>query len=263
MAMYDFSGKKGVVTAASAGIGKAVAQVLSTQGVELLISSGNDKRIQAAADDISSITGNPVHWQKCDLKKLGEVDSLKDKVVEKFGKLDFIVINYGDPKLDEFMKLEENDWNESINMFIGSTVKLVKGLVPHLNTPGGRIIFITSSTTRQARESFALSGALRAAVVNLGKILSLELAPGGLTVNSISQGFFNTDRLKGVLRRNASINGTSMEVELERIEKQVPVGRVGKPEEIGKLVAFLCSEDASYINGTNIPIDGGSTRYPY
>lgn len=263
MSMYDFSGKKGIVTAASAGIGKAVASVLSSQGAELLISSGNENRIRTAADEISQRTGNAVHFQKCNLKEPSEVESLRSGIINKLGKLDFIVINYGDPRLDSFLNLNDEDWNESINMFVGATVKLVKGLFPQLNLPGARIVFITSSTTRQAREGFALSGALRAAVVNLGKILSMELAPKGLTVNSISQGFFYTDRLKNVVARNAKINGTTEEVELEKIKKQVPVGRVGEPEEIGKLVSFLCSEDASYINGTNIPIDGGSTKYPY
>lgn len=263
MLMYDFSGKKGIVTAASAGIGRAVAKVLSEQGTELLISSGNLDRISKTAGEISGITGNKVHWQKCNLKDPSEVGAFKSKITEKFEKLDFIVINYGDPRLDEFMNLGEKDWSDSINMFIGATVNLVKGLVPHLTQQGGRIIFITSSTTRQAREGFSLSGALRAAVVNLGKILSLELAHRGLTVNSISQGYFNTARLTQVLERNAHSNGTTIELELKNIEKQVPVGRVGNPEEIGKLVSFLCSDDASYINGANIPIDGGSTRYPY
>lgn len=261
--MYDFSGKKGIVTAASAGIGKGVAKVLSAQGVELLISSSNPERVESSAEEVKQLTGTEIHWHKCDLKNPSDVIALKSAAIDKLGKLDFIILNYGDPKLDEFMKLDDKEWEDSINMFIGTTVKLVRGLVPHLRLPGARIIFITSSTTRQARERFALSGALRAAVVNLGKILSLELSPLGLTVNSISQGFFNTDRLKGVLEMNAKKNGTSIEVELKNIEKQVPVGRVGEPEEIGKLVSFLCSEDASYINGTNIPIDGGSTRYPY
>lgn len=261
--MYDFSGKKGIVTAASSGIGKGVANVLSSQGAEVFISSSNPEKVKSAADEINSKTGNKVYWKACNLKVSQEVDQLKSDIVDKLGHLDFIVLNYGDPKLDRFLNLEDKDWDESINMFIGTTVKLVRGLVPYLNLPGARIIFITSSTTRQSRENFALSGALRASVVNLGKILSLELAPMGLTVNSISQGFFNTQRLKSILERNAKANGTTVEIELKNIEKQVPVGRVGEPEEIGKLVSFLCSEDASYINGTNIPIDGGSTKYPY
>lgn len=261
--MYDLKGRKGIVTAASKGIGKAVAQELSKEGVELLISSSNPGQIEKTAAEISASTGTTVHWEKCDLKKISDVEKLIGNSLEKLGSLDYIIVNFGDPRLDEFINLSEEDWDTSINMFIKSTVALVKKLVPHMNTPGGRIIFITSSTTRQAKEGFALSGALRAAVVNLGKILSLELAPRGLTVNSISQGFFNTDRLKGVLERSARLNGSSVEVELEKMKKQVPVRRIGEPEEIGKLITFLCSSNASYINGTNIPIDGGVSRYPY
>lgn len=261
--MYDLKGRKGIVTAASKGIGMAVSQVLSREGVELLISSSNAEKIKETARTISTATGNPVHWEKCNLKEPKDVERLKERTLQQFGKLDYIIVNFGDPRLDDFLNLGDNDWNDAINMFIGTVVRLVRGLVPHMNPSGGRIIFITSSTTRQAKEGFALSGALRAAVVNLGKILSLELAPRGLTVNSISQGFFNTDRLKGVLERSARMHGTTVEEELEAIKKQIPVRRVGEPEEIGKLVAFLCSSDASYINGTNIPIDGGVTRYPY
>lgn len=261
--MYDLNGRKGIVTAASKGIGRAVARELSNEGVELLISSSNPGQIEKTAVEIESSTGTTVHWEKCDMRDPSDVERLIGKTLEVLGTLDYIIVNFGDPKLADFLKLEKDDWNDSINMFIGSTVSLVKSLVPHMSTQGGRIIFITSSTTRQAKEGFALSGALRAAVVNLGKILSLELAPMGLTVNSISQGFFNTDRLKKVLERNAEINGTTVELELEKMKKQVPVRRIGEPEEIGKLITFLCSSNASYINGTNIPIDGGVSRYPY
>lgn len=261
--MFDLSGKKGIVTAASSGIGAAVARVMSKSGVELLISSSNSGRVEKTAGSISKETGNSVSWEKCDMKKPEDVENLAEHAVSRLGKLDFLVINYGDPRLADFLDLEEKDWNESIQMFIGATVSLVRKLVPHMNSNGGRIVFITSMTTRQAYEGFSLSGSLRAAVVNLGKILSLELAPRGLTVNSISQGYFLTERLKGVLERNAKKNGTSPETELEAIKKEVPVRRIGEPEEIGYLVAFLCSDEASYINGANVPIDGGITTYPY
>lgn len=261
--MYGLEGRKGIVTAASTGIGRAVAEVLSREGVELMISSSNAEKIDAAARGIYQITGTPVHSMKCDLKVPAEVKSLAESSLEKMGSIDYIVINFGDPKLDQFLRLDEKDWSESINMFIGTTVTLIRSLVPRMTNTGGRIILITSMTTRQAVEGFALSGALRAAVVNLGKILSLELAPIGITVNSISQGYFNTNRLSGVLQRRARLNGTSVEEELEKMKSEVPVRRIGEPEEIGKLVSFLCSDDASYINGANIPIDGGVSRYPY
>ena len=261
--MSDLKGKVAVVTAASSGIGAAVSRVLSRDGVNLLVSSSNEDKIRATAERISAETKNRILWKKCNLIERAEVDALAEYAVDQYKEIDFLVINYGDPRLADFLQLTDSDWSESINMFIGSTVSLVRQLVPHMNKNGGRIIFITSMTTRQAYEGFSLSGSLRAAVVNLGKILSLELAPMGITVNSISQGYFLTERLKSVLERNSRKHGTTPEKELEEIKMQIPVRRIGDPEDIGHLVTFLCSDKASYINGANIPIDGGVTTYPY
>lgn len=261
--MYSHTGKTALVTAASSGIGAAVARVLAENGARLLISSSNERRIGATAEMISGDTGSQVLQKVCNLSNREHVNALADYAVREFHRLDYLVINYGDPRLAPFLELSEGDWDASIDMFIGSTVSLVRKIVPYMPEKGGRIIFITSMTTRQANPGFALSGSLRAAVVNLGKILSIELGPRGLTVNSISQGYFMTDRIRGVADRNARINGTNPEVELEALRSKVPVGRIGDPREIGHLVSFLCSGDASYINGANIPIDGGVSTYPY
>lgn len=260
--MYDLKGKRAVVTAASSGIGEAVARTLFQSGSDVLISSSNSERIADAAKRMSGESGRSVIWKTCDMKNPDESSALADYAVEKMGSVDFLIVNYGDPKLTAFMNLTDQDWNDSINMFINSTVRLVRKVVPSMKE-GGRVIFITSITTRQAAENFSLSGSLRAAVVNLGKILSLELAPRGITVNSISQGFFMTKRMENILHWNAERKGTSVEAELEVMRNQVPVKRIGKPEEIGYLVRFLCSSEAAYINGANIPIDGGRSLFPY
>lgn len=260
--MFDLGGKKALVTAASSGIGEAVAGALAGSGADVLISSSNSGRIADAAERISAKTGKKPAWKTCDMKKRGDADALAEFALERLGGIDFLIVNYGDPRLAPFLDLSLQDWDDSINMFVGSTASLVRRIAPVMS-PGGRIVFITSMTTRQAAKGFSLSGSLRAAVVNLGKIMSLELAPKGITVNSISQGYFQTKRLQGVLERNARINGTTVGEELEAMKSRVPLGRIGKPEEIGHLVCFLCSSEAGYINGANIPIDGGVSLYPY
>jgi 3-oxoacyl-[acyl-carrier protein] reductase len=261
--MDDLKGKKGIITAASSGIGQAVAKVLHDAGVELLISSSNREKIKVSAENIATGGDARIIWQKCDLTSKSDLHSIRQTVQKQFETLDYIIVNYGDPKISEFQKLTEEDWSTYMNMFIGSTTTLVRELLPLLQKPGGRIIFITSMTTRESYEGFSLSGSLRAAVVNLGKILSLELGPVGINVNSISQGYFLTDRLKAVLETNSTKNGTDIDTELQKIKEQIPLRRIGEPEEIGRLVAFLCSSASSYITGANIPIDGGITRYPY
>ena len=258
--MVQSNGKKALVTAASSGIGLATARVLAENGYSVIMSTSNEQKISGAAAQLKT-SGLDVHHTVFDMTT-GDTGHIVEHVKKQFGNIDALVVNFGDPKLAPFLELERSDWDKNDNMFIKSTIGLVRGLVP-LMGQGGRIVFITSLTTREAYKGFAISGALRAAVVNLGKTLSIELGPKGITVNSISQGYFMTPRMDHVLETNAARNGTTIEQEKEAIIKAIPLGRVGDPREIGHLVTFLCSGEASYITGANIPIDGGFTRYPY
>lgn len=258
--MFDIRGKKALITAASSGIGLAVASVLAKSGVSVAISSDREEKIRDAAQRMQK-DGLEIFPFKYDLISDSADDAVK-KAAGAIGEIQILVVNYGDPRLAQFLELTESDWDRNISMFIRATTALVRSAVS-LMSGWGRIIFITSMTTRQAYEGFAISGSLRAAIVNLGKTLSLELGNRGITVNSISQGYFLTERLEAVLEKSAARSGNDRESELKKIISEIPVGRIGKPEEIGYLVRFLCSDEASYITGANIPIDGGITRYPY
>ena len=170
-------------------------------------------------------------------------------------------MNYGDPRVDPFMDLNDSDWDYNIEMILKSTVRM-SGMCAEdmIKSRAGRIVYITSMTTKNPLPNFALSNSLRSAVVALGKTLSMELGRYNITVNSVSQGYFYTQRLKNIIEKRSASSGKKIEEVESELRAEIPLGRFGNPEEIGNLVAFLCSGLASYISGANIQIDGGAVK---
>ncbi len=260
--MKGLKNKVALVSAASSGIGKATAKVLSSYGSRVHIFSSNEERVKAASELISTETGMKVNYSVGDMSQVSDVKRVLKEVRDKTGPVDFLIINYGDPKVAPFLDISEEDWDRSINLILKSSIIMTKTILPEMRR-GGRVVFITSLTTKQPMENFAISSSLRSAVVSLSKVLSLELSARGINFNSISQGYFRTPRLEAIAKRNAENAGISVEKALLDMASKVPARRLGNPEEIGELVAFLCSEEASYINGTNIQIDGGLISFPF
>lgn len=261
--MIDLKGKVALVSAASSGIGKAIATVLAQNGCGVHIFSRDEDRIRSVAEDISKKTGSHVSYSAGDMTKIPDIKRIISETLIKAGSPDFLVINYGDPKIAPFLDLTEEDWSSAVNMILLSSVILARSFLPEMTKKRGRLVFVTSLTTKQPMENFALSASLRSAVVALSKVISLEYAGTGITSNSISQGYIMTPRLDAVAKKNSQALNISVSEAMERIKNSIPAKRVGYPEEIGHLVSFLCSEEASYINGTNIQIDGGLVRFPF
>jgi 3-oxoacyl-[acyl-carrier protein] reductase len=262
--MRGLEGKVAIVTAASSGIGKGIAKVLAAEGCKVHISSRDQQKLKKSAVEIKKETGREVEVTPCDLTNPEDVRKMFSDINKNEGKVDFLVINFGDPKVAPFLDITEEDWDSSVNMFLKSSVIMIKSILPGMISRGdGRVVFVTSLTTKQALENFSISASLRAAVVSLSKVLSIEYAQKGITFNSISQGYIMTPRLENIARRNAERMNVSIEQAYDAIRQGIPARRFGQPEEIGHLVSFLCSSDASYINGTNIQIDGGVVRFPF
>ena len=249
------------ITAASRGIGFAVAEEMARCSDQVIITSGNRENIEHAASVLQRHGARTIPVES-DMTSASSCEAFLEKI-ENAGRLDSLIFNFGDPRLADFTDLSLDDWDSSINMFLRTPIRILRETIPYLEKTQGSIVFITSMTTREAFRGFSISGSLRAALVNLSKTLSIELGPRGIRSNCISQGYFLTERLSGVVKRNAEITGNGQDKELKAISESIPLRRVGKPEEIGKLVRFLCSRDSSYITGTNIPIDGGLTGFPY
>lgn len=262
--MTGLSNKVALVSAASSGIGKAIAKVMAAEGCKVHIFSRDADKIRKSAEEIIKETGGQVKYSAGDMSNIHDVKRILSEVRKESGDIDFLIVNYGDPKVAPFMDISEEDWDISINMIVKSSVVMARDVVPTMTAKGhGRIVFVTSLTTKQPLENFAISASLRAAVVSLSKVISNEFAEKGLTSNSISQGYIMTPRLESIAEKNSKKFNITMEEAYTALKQGIPAKRFGKPEEIGYLVSFLCSDEASYINGTNIQIDGGVVRFPF
>jgi 3-oxoacyl-[acyl-carrier protein] reductase len=261
--MGILDGKVSLVSASSSGIGKAVAKVLASEGSKVHMFSSNRHKIADAAREIAGATGAVVNYSVGNMTVPSDVKRVMDEALKNTGNIDNLVVNYGDPKVAPFMEITDEDWDSSINMFLKGTIAMVRIVIPYMQAHGGRVVFITSMTTKSPLENFSISASLRSAVVSLSKVLSMEFASKGITFNSISQGYFMTPRLESIAERNSAKQGISKEEALQQIRDTIPSRRFGDPEEIGHLVSFLCSKEASYINGANIQIDGGVIRFPF
>ena len=259
----DLSGKVALVSASSSGIGRSTAKVLASDGCRMHIFSSNEDKISRAAGYIGAASGQQVNYSVGSLAVPSDVRRIIDEAKLKTGNIDCLIMNYGDPKVAPFLEISEEDWDFSINMILRSTITMVRGVLPYMLNHGGRVVFITSMTTKQPLQNFSISASLRSAVVSLSKVLSMEYASRGITFNSISQGYFQTPRLESIAKKNSKNLGISMDEAYQKIRDEIPAGRFGDPEEIGHLVSFLCSNDAAYINGANIQIDGGVIRFPF
>ncbi|MDZ7373318.1 MAG: SDR family oxidoreductase [candidate division KSB1 bacterium] len=254
-------GKVALVAAASKGLGRAAAEALAREGCNVAICSRDAARVKEAADAIRSRTGRDVLPVVADLTRTEDVERFVQAAVSRFGRLHIVVSNAGGPPAGTFDDLTEEQWQQAIPQTLLSAVRLVRFSLPHLRASGwGRIIFLTSMTVKQPIDNLVTSNVLRPAVVGLAKSLALQLAPENITVNAIAQGYFLTERLQELAQENARRENVGAEAIYRRWEENIPAKRLGRPEELGDLVAFLASERAGYITGTTISIDGGFVR---
>ena len=231
-----------VVAAASKGLGKAVALALAAEGAKLAICSrGQDELLRTAGE-----IGPDVLAQAVDVTQEAQVGEFVDAVLRKFGRVDICVTNAGGPPAKKFADTRVEDWRSAIDLNFMSTLYFARAVLPHMREQRwGRLIAISSVAVLQPVDGLILSNAARSAVRGLVKSLSNEYAPYNVLVNNVCPGYTATERLK------------KLEV---HPEAQIPLGRVGTPEEFANLVAFLASERASYITGVSIPVDGGWTK---
>jgi len=253
--------KVALVTASTKGIGFGVAKVLAEEGVQVAITSRNKENLEQAVARLKGISGSEVFGVTADLRSRTDVENLVKQVLNRFGRIDILVYNTGPPKLGTFMELSFEDWEDAIKLLLLSAVWLTKLVVPGMIERGwGRLIYITSSTLKQILPNIVLSNTVRLSIAGLVKSLAVELGPKGITANGIMQGHIETERVIKIAENLAARNKISVEEALRYLARDIPLGRLGKPEEIGYLAAFLASDKASYINGAMILIDGGYVK---
>ncbi len=254
-------GKIAVVTASSKGLGRAVAEALAKEGVNLSICSRDKNRISKVEDELKNKYKVDVISFPCDLEDKKQIEDFVESTLKYFNKIDILFLNAGGPPPGGVFDVNADDYEKAINLNLMSAIRLTYLFLPSMIKNGwGRIIFSTSISVKQPIKTIALSNVSRAGIVAFSKTLSMEVAKHGITVNVVAPGYILTDRVKQLIEDKMKKENISFEEAKESITKNIPLGRAGKPEEFGSLVAFLSSEPAGYINGETILIDGGQYR---
>ena len=244
-------GKAAIVGGASAGMGFAIAEALAAEGCAVTMCARDDARLQSSAARVPRAI--PIAG---DVRDAALLERLVDETVAARGRLDIVVNNAGGPPPGTFESTSDEAWADAFELSLRSVVRLTRLALPHLRASGsGRVVNITSWSVREPIPHLILSNAIRPGVLGWAKSVAHELGRDGITVNTIAPGKVATGRMRELWEARPD----PAAAEAEDIAS-IPVGRMGKPEEIAAAVAFLCSERAGYISGVVLPVDGGALR---
>jgi 3-oxoacyl-[acyl-carrier protein] reductase len=248
----DLKGRVALVAASSSGLGEAVAAGLAAEGARVVLSSRSLEKAEAAAERIAARTGALTAAFACDVAIAGQPERLIRDCVDRFGGLDVLVTNAGGPPAGGFADVDDAAWDKAAQLTLMSVVRLVRAALPHLRMSGrGRIINLASTSVKEPIDNLLLSNSLRPAVIGLARTLARELAPSQITVNNVCPGRIRTQRLLQLYGGDEA---------MARAAEQIPLGRLGEPDDFAPLVVFLAGAPAGYITGQTICVDGGLTR---
>lgn len=250
-----------IVAASSQGMGRAAAEAFAAEGACVALCARNEDTLAAAAEEIRRKHGARVLAQPLDVIDGEAVARFVELVAREFGRLDVCVTNAGGPAAKNFLSTTPDDWQKAVAANFLSVVHFARAVLPHMQrNRWGRLITITSVSVKQPIADLVLSNAVRAAVVGLVKSLANEFGKDGITVNNVAPGYTATERLQELAATRALAAGISVQEMYERWAADVPLRRIGRPQEIADAIVWLASERASYITGQTLLVDGGSYR---
>jgi 3-oxoacyl-[acyl-carrier protein] reductase len=259
-------GRTAIVAAASQGLGRGVARALAAEGANVVMFSRNAAAIDAAAADvqIAAATGARIVGLAADVTRASDLEQVVKTTLESFGSVDVLFNNAGGPKPGMFDTLTDADWQGAVELNLMSAIRLTRLCLPSMRARHwGRVITSTSSSVKQPLPTLMLSNAVRSATTAWSKTLSDQVAADGITVNTLAPGRIETERIVQIDSDIAERTGRSrQEVERDALAT-IPVRRYGRPDEFGAAAAFLASEQASYITGVTLLVDGGLFRGTY
>lgn len=251
----ELAGKVAVVTGGSRGIGRAIAASLAAEGARVAICARDRKSVDAAVAALRA-KGGDVIGEVADVGRDGELERVIGAAAERWGRIDILINNAGGPPPGRFEHFSDADWRQAVDLGLMSTVRSMRAALPHLKQSGnGRVVNILSTSVKESVDGMLLSNSLRTAVAGLAKSMSRELGPFGVTVNNVCPAHVMTARLREV----AAFRAREGTLDTRAATEAIALRRMASPGEVADLVTFLVSARASYITGTSIAIDGGST----
>jgi 3-oxoacyl-[acyl-carrier protein] reductase len=255
------TGRAAIVGASSKGLGKASALALAREGANVTICARNQAELEAAAEEIRNETQAEVLAVRADLTGADDVHRVVEATVERFGGVDVLVTNSGGPAPGKFPDLADDDWREAFELVTLNFVRFVREVTPHMRAKQwGRIIAIQSSSVKEPVEYLDLSNGIRPGIAGLMKAIMPDLAKDRITINLVLPGTFLTSRINPALASGTAPIDKTLEAQLVQLAAAIPLGRLGEPIELGHVVAFLASEQASYITGAVYQVDGGKIK---
>ena len=244
------------IAGASRGLGKACAKALADEGARVFICSRNAGELKRTAAELSA-----AGYSAADLSRTEELKRAIADGIVALGGLDCLVTNAGGPPTAPFEQAGDDDWDIAYRLNLMSAVGLIREALPALKGSGrGRIVNLTGYGVKEPISDLVVSDSIRAGVTVMAKTIASDLAPFAITVNNIAPGPIMTDRLAEILAARAKNLGRTPEEQFKRLSETIPVRRMGLPNEIGDLCAYLCSPQAGYITGQTIVVDGGINR---
>ena len=259
--LVDLRGRRALVTAASKGLGRAIAITLARCGAHVAIGARSEDALREVAAEIDGGGGGPTFFRAADLRVAHDIERLVEESAVALGGLDVVVHNAGGPRPARFTELTDEDFADAFELVLMSNVRTIRAALPHLQAAGGgAIVNVVGIGVKHALPNLVLGNAMRAGVVTLAKTLADELAPHGIRVNSVLPGSVLTDRVSSLIADGAHRAGISFDESARRRAAEIPLGRLGRPEEVGSVVAFLASDAAAFVNGTAVSVDGGIVR---
>ena len=259
----NLKNKNAIVCASSQGLGKAAALDLAEEGVNLAICSRDQDKINKVKEEIHQKINSEIKViaLQVDLDSPDEIQAFYKQVENDLGSVDILVNNNGGPPPSTFEQLSDDDWQKAFNSTMMSCLRLSKLVIPNMKKNAwGRIINISSVSVKTPVNGLFLSNSLRMGVLGWAKALSDELAPHGVTVNTVCPGYTRTERVEAILETQSNSSGLKKEEIEKSIAENIPMKRVGEAEDLAGLITFLASEKADYMTGLAIQVDGGSAR---
>ena len=247
------------VMASSKGLGKATAMEFAKEGAIVFISSRSEDKLRETAEEIKQQSQNDqVFFKSCDMTDEKDIADFFAFVADKAGRVDVLINNTGGPKAGGFDGVTDEDWYKAFDQNLLSYIRASRAVLPYMKEQQfGRIVNVSSSSTKEVMDGLILSNTFRAGMVGFAKTLAREVAGDNIMVNTVGPGKISTDRVAELNQIAADKQNLTVEQVVENTEKQIPRGRMGEPEEFAKILVFLASSANSYMTGQSLIVDGG------